>query len=494
MKKKKNKPQHRDSPIYDSLYIILVIIALSSLFAPYIYFILVKAIPYSGLISIALPAVLVTAGYGLQYMFGSIFHFKRSDDNSAYEHTESFFNFGYAIPSFTVIAIVSVFVGKGVSAWIQELSRNTAGLYYDRYSLIPLLITVAAVLCLAAGVVIWFYPFNRIISVRTMIPITMLFFINLMMTLIFAEGVTLMFTTVCLFVYFICAFILLNQSNVIATYSKTKNTFVTVQARLYNVSVVIVAMLILTVIVIGVLSVITGVTVIGKGAVLYILRVMLRDEETYEEASEIAESFSDSVFSGVIDPADTGGNIAKLFLMLFFVIILGVMLFFIISRRKDVWNGIKKFIANLSAAIMTLLNAVFGYRKKENTRMIIPDYLDEEIKMDENSVREFGAAYRQGKNLYRDYLAHLSTLHDPAKRISYAYGTLVRCWLGQKYGLEVSDTPREIKDKIDYFKITDKLDNLTELYETTEYAETAPDASHAEEAVESMSALIKKYS
>lgn len=490
MAQKDRTVNSRAMTVYDRVYVVLTIIAVSTVIAPYLYTILNGNLPAPGLLSLLLPVTGVLLGYLLQSLFGHAFKVTRAADDNAYEKTTEFFKPSKAAAGITLSVIAGIAAGSLLKGYLMNVQTGD-GSYYDRYSFIPYMFGAFIMLCMIAGVVLWFYPFNRVISVRTIVPLTIVFFINFVL-LFFLGNMSKLFMTLCAFIFLTCAFILLNQSNVIKTFSSTKNTLATPSVRFYNIALILLVMLALCVILTAVLSCIVGITTLLKMAVKFALEVMFREDEVYEDAGELAQSFSDSVFNGVLDSFDVNGNAAKFFFLIFFVLILGVMVFFIISRRRDIWKTLKTAFTDFFAALMNLLVWLFTYRREKEETFIILDYKDEEIKMDAQSVRELRPSSEGKKKSYRDFKSRLDSLHGNAERIRYCYSSLVSGWRENNFGLSSGDTPREIRGKIEA-RTDDELEAITDAYESVEYAETNPDDKKADSAINGMCAILKKF-
>lgn len=493
MKKKQiSKNTYLPVNIFDRINMAITLIAISMVIAPYMYILTFFNFSYPALVSLCLVLAAVFTGYSLQRIFGTVTRIKRTADNNAYDNIENFFKPHQALLTFIIAFIAGIMIKNAVTNYLKY--RYEIGLEhsFDKYTLIPTAIAVLSAAAIIAGIVIWFYPFGRIVSIKTIIPFVAVFFINFMLTLVYG-GVSQTFSTFCLFIYIICAFVLLNQNNILRTFNVTKTVKITTSVRLYNLALILMVILGLAAVLIVTISFTVGISAIVKIMLFFILSSVFREEVVLEEASEIAKSFNDSVFSGLIDSLDVNGNISKLFFLLFFVIIIGIMVFFIISRRREVWLLIKKFFSVLLNNIIDFILNVIDLNRTDRETYTILDYRDEEIKMDESSVKEYNPQKSQKKNNFRDFMARLNTIQNESAKLQFAYSVLTECWKNENFGISSSDTPREIKAKILYKSNESEIGDITEVFEIIKYAEIKVDKNRSGNALDSMCRLLQRY-
>lgn len=492
--KKKHISKNTNLPvnIFDRINMAITLIAISMVIAPYMYILTFFNFSYPALVSLCLVLAAVFAGYSLQWIFGTVTRIRRIADYNAYDNIENFFKPHQALLTFIIAFITGIMIKNAVTNYLKYRFEIGLENSFDKYTLIPAAIAVLSAAAIIIGIVIWFYPFGRIISLKTVIPYVAVFFINFMLTLVYG-GVSQSFSTLCLFIYIICAFILLNQNNIQRTFKVTKTVKITAAARLYNLSLILIVILGLTAVLIVTISFTVGISAIIKIVMFFILSSVFREEEVLEEASVIAKSFNDSVFSGLIDSLDVNGNISKLFFLLFFVIIIGIMVFFIISRRREVWLSIKNFFSVLLNNIIDFILNVINLNRSDRETYTILDYRDEEMKMDESSVKEYNPQKNLKKNSFRDFMARLNTIQNENDKLQFAYSVLTESWKKENFGISSSDTPREIKVKILYKSEESEIGDITEVFEIIKYAEMKVDNNRSKNALDTMCRLLQRY-
>lgn len=485
--------QRAKTPLF---FTVLMIIALSALISPWVFNFLNGSVPYILPLSICVPTLLIVLGYALQAFAGAVFKVQRVADDGAYERSEDFYSFVDSLFA-TVISIVIAIITKfAADKWLVYLSKNVEGLYYDKFSLLPLIFAVFVLFCMMTGVVLWFIPPSRVVSVRNIIPLMLSFFANYVVTAIFFSGKTQLFTTFAFVVFIICAVTLLNQSNIISIFSKAENTHISHTSRFYNAAVIGVLVLASLIVLIAVLSVVVGLSVIARIVLFYTLGIVFasKNSSNGNEYGSGSSPSSQNFFAEVLDVSDSSGGATKVFFLFFFVMIIMVGAFFIISRRRDVWGAIKRFFERLSQAIVDILSYIFKYReKKDEKHFFILDYKDEEIGIDEKAVNKNSSAVPKKGSIYRTYLSRLSAIPSDSEKLKFSYRTLVSLWRAGNYKLTESDTPRQIMQKVHSRMPDASLSDLTEIFELIEYGNTDVDHRRAKKALSIMGKIIRRF-
>ncbi len=476
---------------FGRLYSLLAMVCVGMLMSVFVYSIIALAVPHPSLIAFFVPLCALLAGYLLQSAFGALTKYERVADSAAFENPEKFFSVPHAIPALLLAGGCALGVMQLVQKIMQQ--RAAAGLdrFYDKWSTVPPTIGLVVGAGMALGVALWFVPFSRVVSVKTFIPLTMLFFVDFVFS--FLTGVrSSVFLTFCFVIYLICGFLILNQAYMIKTFSVSKNVRVTSSARRYNFAVIGIVSVGLLAVGLVCMSMVVGLSVIAKSIVFFVLRKLFGGEDEFTEAKEIADKFSKFVFSGTLDAMDTSGGMAKMFFFIFFLICVGVILVFILRSRREAFAELKKFFIGLYRAIVDFFMNLFSGARMGPETFLISDYLDEEVQMDPASVREYAGAHAKRVRSYREYLSRLNAIDDPSGRLNYAYNTLVACWREGTYGISASDTPREIRDKVLYFSPSEEVEELTVVFETVKYSAEKPDAARMAHGLEIINKYIKR--
>lgn len=487
--------ERQENARYNFLYTALTLLALSSIIAPYTYAFARPAIREAWIPATILPVVCLFIGYGLQAFFGRLTHCRKTEDNQAFESTDEFFQLPHAILPILIAATITCISYPVVYRIMMYRAQVGIDLYLDKFTLIPLIYMVTIGFSLMLGIVVWFFPFTRVISTKNFLPLCSLFFINMVFGSALLGMPSTYYLTASFVVYVLCGFTLLNQGNMLKIFSSARNIKVTASSRKFNFAVNGVAMTTMGIILVLVLSVCVGFSVIGRSILFFILRKMFNPESEDMEAHEIGESFSEFVFGGLVDEMDSSGFLGRLLFFVFFLIVIAVLLYALLLRRQKIWMEVKKFVIGFIRALMDLFMDIFQFFGDESSNRVfrIPDYLDEEIKMDKDVVRAFDPKLGRAVKYYRDYLDALELRTDYIEKMIFAYRTLVRCWIEHNTGVSMSDTPRQMRDKMMHSSEGKDVEELTEIFEVTRYSGRFAGEPKLKMAVETMSRHIKRY-
>ncbi len=487
----KNKSKKTEN-VYDRLNVVVTLIAVSMVIAPYMYLLTFFNFSYPALFSFGLVISAVFTGYFFQWIFGTVTKIKRAADNNSYDTIENYFKPHQALINFIIALLVGIAMKEIIADYLKYRYETGMDQIFDKYSLTPYSVAILTTAAMITGIVVWFYPFGKIISIKTVIPLIAVFFINFMLITIYG-GISQSFVTLSMLIFIICSFFTLNQSNILKTYRISRTVKITPSARLYNIKLILFVILGLAAILIITLSFITGIGVIVRIVLFFILKSVFQRDEITDDASDIARSFSDSVFNGLIDSMDINGNVSKMFFLLFFIIILCVIVFFILSHRREVWYLIKKFFMTLIQNVFDFLINVIDFNKPDKENYIILDYRDDEMKMDESAIKEYDPQKNLKKNNYRDFIMKLNTIQNDSEKIKFAYSVLIAYWKTANIGISDSDTPREIMAKILYENNNTDIEVITDVFESVKYAEINIEQQRSEKTLDSICVLLQRY-
>jgi len=487
--------ERRENARYGFLYSALTLLALASIISPYTYAFARPTLRGAWIPATILPAVCLFIGYGLQAFFGRVTHCIKTADSQAFESTDEYFQLPHAILPILIASAITCISYPVIYRIMLYRAQMGIDLYLDKFTLVPLIYTATIGISTMLGIVVWFFPFTRVISTKNFLPLCALFFINLVFGTVLLSMPSAFYLTVCFVVYLLCGFTLLNQGNMVKIFASARNIKVTSSSRKFNFAISGVALTCLGLVLILVLSVCVGCSVIGRSILFFILRKVFGGEGEDMEAHEIGESFSEFVFGGLVDSIDSSGILGKLLFFLFFLIVVAVILYALLLRRRAIWNELKKFVTGFIMALMNMFMDIFQFfgDEKSNWMFRIPDYLDEEIKMDKDVVRAYDPKLGRAVKTFRDFLAALELREDYTEKMIFSYRTLVRCWIEHNTGISLSDTPRQMRDKIIHTADGEDVSELTEIFEVTRYSGRFAGEGRLKKAVETMSRHIKRY-
>ena len=470
---------------FGALYQVLAGAAVALTLAPFLNRIFYKLMNFPGPLAFVFTLLPMFAGLAMQAFYGKVLHIRRERPSDPNERGIRFFSPKNALLPIVLSAILSFLAYPAVDRYLYRISIEKELFNYDPNSLIPLLGVLAVFLPLLAGIIVWFYPYDRIISYHTIFPFLAVFLIGFIVNFS-SQG----FITVCFIFFLLCAVLILNQSYIIGLVDRAKVGAATTSFRLYNMALVIVLLLAVAVILLFVISAVVGLTVLFRTLLYFALASIFRDESTsYYKAETVAEAANREIFSNILGMSSQRGN--QLYFAIFCVTVAALIVFFLLIRRVNLIKILGSFFSALYNAVLNILANLFRF----NTRSAREDwsgldYRDDEKKL-EPPVQTGAAAVHTGiRRTYRDFSHRLNSLKTDAQKLAYAYSTLVSFWYGYNLTVRPSDTPREIRDKVRLRMEWEPIEQVTREFEAVKYAE---DPSLAVTVLNEMCSMIRKY-
>ena len=262
--KQKRKSKKAPGSGYAAFYRFLCIAA--------IYF--VVSVCTSGLyrgLGMALPglvinAVLLGAGYGLMSLWATITRFRRHRDSGGYESDGGYFSARHSVLPIVLIIVIGFVVRAAAAHFEYEYAMNTPGVAYDPDSILPFVVMIFAVAMMTGGVILWFVPYERLVSQRTAVISLAAMFI----AFVFWEYTGSTASGVCLVGYCVAMALALNQNSLTRTYRGTVKAFISPRARSYNMRLALIFCATVLLFSLGGWIVTVGLATIGK-AIIYII-------------------------------------------------------------------------------------------------------------------------------------------------------------------------------------------------------------------------------
>ncbi|MFA6948480.1 MAG: DUF58 domain-containing protein, partial [Eubacteriales bacterium] len=389
----------RKTDAFDRLYKALAVCAVICVLAPFFYSTIFRT-----WLMLPLTALLVAAGYFMQAAYGRVAGVKRVGIDASYESMNRFFSLRHSAVTCTAAFIVSLFAKFAVDAFLRWRSGVGMDFVYDAHSLYPYLALGAVFISMFCGIFCWFFPYDRVISTKTVFPLTAAFLIGFFLTASNSG-----FITLSLIIYIFCALVILNQSYISRAAERTKTALITPSMRFSNIAMIAVLVAAAAGILILMTSMIVGIAVSVKALLYLVLASVFRGgDESYTEAADVAESVDEGVFNmsaiGISNPSE-----AKGFFMIFAIILLGLIILFIISRKIDVFRKIGAFFAYIYQNIIDFFSNLFSFAKDKNDYYVGLDYRDVAKRMSHEAVREYSADSVPSPPLgWREYQRRLS--------------------------------------------------------------------------------------
>ena len=480
------------SAAFDRFYKFLACAALILISAPVIYSFVRPAagLPAATICAAAGAPLLFGVGYVFQAVFGAVTGVRRGEASRAYEKLVTYFKLSEAALPLALCGAAGVAVISAVSRIMRM--RYEAGLdwMYDRWSLIPFVAGLAAAALIAAGIVAWFYPYSRIISMHSMFAYLVIIVANFAVNVVF--GISQNFLVACAALFLLFVAVVMNQGHIVNVINAAGTGLLTPRVRFYNLIAVGIFCLLIAAVVPLVITLFVGVAVLARMALFFILRGILGNTEElqYEDASEQASQFSSGMFGNI---GDLGGeSLAKGYFALFALLLIAVLILVIIIRRRNVFRIIYNFINDLFANLMDFLANIFEFNRFSTEKFALSDYRDVETKTDKTAIHEYKAIGKRAPRSYREFRRRLDAVADARGRLVLAYNELIRCWGDGIVKLSISDTPSEIERKVIESTSNTNAEVITRAFETVKYAELDLPTSESERLVGVMCAQIRR--
>ncbi len=476
------------SVAFDMLFKFLSCAALLAVAAPIIHSLTCPIIGgWAVFLALVLSPLLFGTGYALQALYGRVAGIKRTASSRSYEKLEKYFKLPDAALTITLGAGAGMAVTGFISRYMRAQFEAGIDRAYDKSSLIPFLAGLFCSVFIIAGIAAWFYPRGYIINLRSLIPCLVVIIADFMINITFGVGQE--FLVACTAVFMLLSAIVMNQNHIVDVINASGTGDITPRVRFYNLLAVGIFCLFVVVTMPIALSVIVGLMVLGRMFLLFVLRNSIVGEENdFVDANEQASQFESNVFGKFSDFGSESQ--AKFYFIIFMLLLLTVIFFFIIIRRRNVFRIIFDFINKVFSNILEFLTNLFSFNKFSTEKFALSNYRDTEEKVDKKAIREYSKADQPARS-YGEFRRRLDMLTDAGERLKFAYKELIRCW-GEIYiRLNISDTPAEIKRKIEEAASGTDAELITRAFEAVKYAEHDLPPAESHRLVEIMCAQIK---
>ncbi len=463
----------------DRLVQLLLFAAVSCALTPVMYFFFSGTLRGWIWLMPLLICLLLYAGFGMQLAYGRRFGYRHSLNGVNLSIGDSGFR-----TSMAALPIAAALLFSALTVFLySEIYYHTTIVSTDLYRIdspFPMMAAVGTFICLLTGIVLWFYPLEKIVNIRLVVPLGACS-AALIIAIMISGTVFSVLSSICFFVLFVCVILLLNQSYIARSYRGSVVSVMTPEARLYNMRLML--YMIGAVAAAGALIyvILSGGATLGLMILFTTLYQLLNQSEYSEEVQYhdpdlAAGEFRKSVFRG---------SPAAEFVFYIFLVILVLFIIFVVFRR----------LREIAAGIGAWINEVISFWVIAKsfwvpTEIEILNYTDEETKLQDAAIRDYHAMAERAQT-YEDFLARLNALPTMDEKMSFAYSMMLRACRKAGIQLKTSDTPRQACEKLRRFDIADS-EELTAAFELVKYAEQDLGERTAE-AIQAMCAVVKKY-
>ncbi len=487
----KERSEKVTNKLFSKFYKLLSVIAVTCIVSPAAYLFLYRTLPRGFIIPMYLIGFsFVAIGYGMQSFYGTVTsprHDPRKDyyyDNG-FESTESPFKPLKAALPLVIAALIGIF-SVGISDKLLYFAYKTDIIAtYATESAYPPVIAAFIFISVFLGIVLWFYPPHRIISMKSMLSYFGVILVIYAGSLMLSVPTNML--SVSLVVFFACSFIVLNQTFIQRGVTGTV-TAISNNGRIYNIKLMIVAFAVVLFVLFIFAVVLMGVGFVLRFVIAYIASKMLissGEEEDIYDVGDVKNKFSDVLFEN--QPLGD-----KFMIILCILLFIGAIVFFIFrghAATKRLIENIKLWLREIFLFFMSLRDASFS---KNEYSVDYSNYVDESIDLHEPQIRQYDPKVAT-KRSYKEFIAYLNSLDTATDQIRYVYITLLSVFREIGYGVKPAETPRETKNRVHARTAEHDITDVTNAIETVNYIESEPSGEESERTIRGVCRIIEKY-
>jgi len=469
----------------------LSLLAVSMLIVPVAASVLQFSVPAANIIVPPLTVLAVFLGCFLQALYAAFLGKSNSYDGlNSSKHSFNHYRFSYAVIPVLIAAVISVAM-IFISRWTVNLLfwADLSDKYITSSSLIPYYVMILCFISMLSGIIIWFYPIERLASVYTLIASLAILIIEFCYgTITGNSGIFL----ICLIFYFICATIIYNQSYIQQNFRGSVVTVLKPSDRVYNMFLVLMLLAILVISLGLIYIIVKSLYLLGYSLFAVTVYVALYNSgenspaKSYEYYGNEAAGI---VFGGV--QKDT--SLIYVFFVLVFLFVLLLLLIrtgYLQRIVRSIYDWIVEFFTTIAIGRDIFKTALNDWNK--NDEEDFTNYKDEKKRTQNAAIRDF-QSMAASTDSYKLFMQNLTRCSDTNTQLRYAYAVLVRMYHKGNVNLKSSDTPREVEYKV--LNATDEknIHQITTAFEHIQYAEIELSDTQAKSVLNEMCMIIKRY-
>lgn len=465
-----------DTKRYSKIAKLLAVIAVILAVIPVLYAFLFAGLGRWGtLISIGLPVVFISFGYGLQALCAKVVGYRKQDKEIEVNGKLQYVNPGVA--AFPMI----VCAGLGVGIfYLEKYLLSLFEIRYDPYSVYIILIPAGLAAFAIAGAVFWFYPYDKLLPMSSLAVFGGIFMFTFMLSILFLQVSTLLLT-VCFILFFMIFMTVSNLRNIEESIKHAKFRMPENDFRSYNfaltVKYLVMTFLIATLVFSCIYAVSSNIRHTPEPIEQERSELTAQDhgdmgigndaQDRLDAGIGIGDDSSGTTFTQLLSYIVVIGGLAALLLWLCFKKNLFGKLFAFLSA---VWGGFFEFVAELFNIIGRI-----GHKEEYDFPL---SYVDTEGAVD--PYVDYEASYGEYSSLLclsiKEFDRILSEKESIEEKYAYAYSTYCGLMRLGDNGVKDSDTPRVLTQKLKAQRKAD-LAGATPVYEDIRYRLAKPAAS-----------------
>ena len=431
------------------------LIGASMLTVPLSILLLGTAFPLSYVFVPLLAVVFSFVGFFLQSVNAKLQNKRKSLDgfSSVKEGIVAGFKPIYAaVPIFIILVL-----GVPVTLAFDSLSR--AMFYYGvtfRYDVIyTVFFALIYLLSSVIGVVMWFYPAQRLSHIYVLLSGAALFYVESFFLAIYADFYPRFLIAVPIVIFTLCVLLV----------------FLAVAYVVYIL--------------------LSGMWIILK-SVLYVLLFRLFHTNTVGELEEYDYVDSDEAMAQFKRDVVSNENI-NIIAVFIFIVAVGLVLYiglkkgFLVKLFVRIRDWIREVIS-----VYLIGREIFKNSFDPNEVDELNNYQDEKKRIQNAAIRDYDAMADATED-YKTFIRELGRLRDYDSQLCYAYSVLLKMYKKMNIALKQSDTPRQVEKKVERAVEKADIDRITADFEKVRYAEAHVSDSEAAEILGNICAEVKRY-
>lgn len=413
------------------------------------------------------------------------------------------FHIKYAVVPLLLFITLAAMMYLPADAYFENLYLSDQMGYYN--PIYGLFISALFLLSATVGCVIWFYPIERLTSATILVGAGVLFyaemfFATLIATPLFSMGLSVLnhpnvTTTIGIpFIIFnICMLIVFNQNNLQQKFRGSVVSVITPGARMYNLFIVFMILLILALMCLLVYVVISAVYIILY-AIVFVITYRLFYGKQNEYSDYPHPEYYGSEEAGEVFQRNVMSPDNQYLLAIFFLLLFTGAILFVLART----GYLKRIIESVRAWFRELISSfligrdIFKHSFDPNLSDEIYNYKDEKKNLQNAAIQDY-SDMAANTDTYKLFMLRLSRMKNYDEQLCYAYAVLLNMYKKININLKTSDTPRQVEDKVRRSLTAEKIQKITNDFEKIRYAEIEVSDAEASAILTNICDEVKRY-
>lgn len=480
--------------LFDRILNLVALLAVATMTIPLSLILLDGTFPHSALILPVFSIGFTVIGYVFQHSTAKFANKRASRDGfgSFSDGILGGFSIKYAGVPLTasfILCIISTLVYNGIMDSICQ-----AGIIKYYSAVYAVMFFAVIMICCTVGCIIWFYPIERLANIYILLAGCIIFLIEFGFVILTSRSnASMLFLSLAFAVYLICMMIVFSQSSILQKYHGSVVSVLTPSARMYNLFLVFMLFLILIAITVIAYIMLSGLFLIGR-ILFYLLMYkmfynVVNPEMKYDPYAVVDAEESAQMFKNTVMNQDE-----RILLSYFFAGILTFAAIIVCIKTgvlQKFWAAFKAWIAEFFSTIFIGMD-IFKNSFDPNSEDNIYNYKDEKKKLQNAGIGDY-KAMADSTDTYKLFMQRLGRLKTYDEQLCYSYAVLLKVYKKMNLSLKRSDTPREIRDKVERALVSNEIEKITSDFESVRYALDEKSDTEAVQIITNICNTIKRY-